>query len=76
MLFLAITVALIALLIPFITRLGISKASTGQDDYSVDLGYQLNRGQAVSVSLMDHELFTARSMCLLGAADRSLLRLS
>lgn len=59
---LAITVALVALLTPFFTQPGASRIVTGLDDFIVDLGYQMNRGHAVSVSLVDRELYTASSM--------------
>ena len=46
---LAITLALFALLTPYVAVFGVLKASTLEDTYIVDLGYQLNRGQAVVV---------------------------
>ena len=48
---LAVTVALFTLLTPFVTPEGAPDIFTGPDDYSVDLGYQLNRGEAVLVKV-------------------------
>ena len=46
---LAIFLALFALLTPFVAVGGVPSPSTVEDAYIVDLGYQLNRGQAVVV---------------------------
>ena len=46
---LAIRVALFALLAPFVAVGGTPTASTVEDKYIVDLGYQLNHGQTVVV---------------------------
>ena len=59
---LAIFLALFTLLTSFVAVRGAPHASTVEDDYIVDLGYQLNRGQAVVVrrgpyhQLLAHEL--------------------
>lgn len=59
---LAFFIAFFALLMPFVTTNGARNASIGVDDYVVDLGYQLNRGQAVVVGFVYYELPTTSHM--------------
>ena len=54
----AIMVVLFTLLVPFVVADGAFNTSNSVDSYVVDLGYQLNQGQAIVVSLMYFELHT------------------
>lgn len=71
---LAITVALVALLTPFVTPWGPLNASTSPNDYSVDLGYQLNLGQAVEVRSVGCEPHSISHVYYSDAADPRLTR--
>ena len=46
----AATIALVALLAPYLMSWGASSPLTSLDNYVVDLGYQSNQGEAVVVS--------------------------
>ena len=66
---LALLVALIALSTPFVTVGWVPGNSTVGNDYIVDLGYQLNQGQAVVVRLVRDGLLTASYMYPVAATD-------
>ena len=53
-----IAVVLFTLLIPLVIANDAFNSSIGVDNYVVDLGYQLNQGQAVVVSFFYFELHT------------------
>lgn len=54
----AIVVVLLTLLIPHVVADAAFNNSISVDNYVVDLGYQLNQGQAVVVSSVYFELHT------------------
>lgn len=58
----AIVVGLFALLIPLVIANDAFNSSISVDNYIVDLGYQLNQGQAVVVSFVYFELYTTSHM--------------
>lgn len=57
-------IALFALYTPLVTPWGAPNASTGGNDYAVDLGYQLNQGEAVVVWLIQYVSHTKKTNLL------------